>query len=101
MEAIITRIKTTVDSGVSLDIEILLDDLVEATKQINDTHKEDLHNQGRQNQQFYDSIINQLIEMISSEIVYLKQQPATEQSQHFYKTFKIILNILNDIPTVF
>ena len=99
MDALIQSLREKVNSDIPFDLEVLIDEIVALQKDIDKAHKEELHQQGRGFQQFYDSIISQLKEMVSSEIVYIKAHSLTEQSQGFYKTFKTLLNILNDIPT--
>lgn len=101
MDVLIQSLRDKANSNIPFDLEILIDEIVSLQKQINDQHKEELHQQGRGFQQFYDSIVLQLREMVSGEILRLKSEPVSEQSQYFYKTFKAILNILNDIPVVF
>ena len=101
MEALIQSLREKVNSDLPFDLEVLIDDIVALQKQIDAQHKEELHQQGKGYQQFYDSIINQLKEMVTSEILFIKNNSLAEQSKGFYKTFKTILNILNDIPTVF
>jgi FtsZ-binding cell division protein ZapB len=93
MDTITNKVKEAVDKGVSFDLEVLLDELVEASKQINNNQKESLHS--------YDNLIHTLVDIIQSEINYLKTATASETSQHTYKTLKLLLNILNEIPTVF
>jgi len=101
MDALIQSLRDKVNSDIPFDLEVLIDDIVALQKEIDAQHKEELHQQGRGYQQFYDSIINQLKEIVTSEILYIRNNSLTEQSQGFYKTFKTILNILKDIPTVF
>lgn len=101
METIIAKVKEAIDTGVPFDLELLLDDLVVASKTLTTEHKEELHQQGRSFQQFYDSIINQLKEAVASELLYLRNAPVSESTQHSYKSLKLILNILEGVPTVF
>ena len=101
MDVLIQSLREKVNSDIPFDLEVLIDEIVSLQKVIDAQHKEELHQQGRGFQQFYDSIINQLKEIVSSEIVYIKAHSLTEQSQGFYKTFKTILSILSEIPTTF
>ena len=101
MDALLQSLKEKVNSDISFDLEMLIDDIIVLQKQNEANHKEQLHTQGRHFQQFYDSIINQLIEMITGEIQRIKSEPSTEQTQRFYKTFKANLNMLIEIPTSF
>ena len=101
MDVLIQSLREKVNSDIPFDLEVLIDEIVALQKKIDEAHKEELHQQGRGFQQFYDSIINQLKEIVSSEIVYIKAHSLTEQSQGFYKTFKSILSILSEIPTTF
>ena len=101
MDALIQTLRDKVNSDIPFDLEVLIDDIVNLQNQINANHKEELHAQGRSLQQFYDSIINQLKEIVQSELLYLKNQPSNEQTHRVYKNLKGILNILAEIPTVF
>ena len=101
MDVLIQSLREKVNSDIPFDLEVLIDEIVALQKVIDAQHKEELHQQGRGFQQFYDSIINKLKEIVSSEIVFIKAHSLTEQSQGFYKTFKSILSILSEIPTTF
>jgi len=101
MDALIQSLREKVNSDMPFDLEVLIDDIVNLQKQIDAQHKQELHTQGRNFQQFYDSIIHQLIEMITGEILRIKSEPSCIQTQRYYKTFKTILNMLIEIPISF
>lgn len=100
MDDIISRITTAVEKGVSFDLEVLLDDLITATKTLNNNHKEELFNQGRQQQQYYDTRIRELIQIVSSELLNIRSNQ-TIDPQYYYKLLKKILEILSTFQTVF
>lgn len=104
MDPIINKLKESIDSGLPFDLEVLLDDLVEATKLAKADTDELLHAQGRSFQQLYDSKINLLKSIIGLELLNLKSQSPsslTHYQQSIYRLLKQLLQILNDIPTIF
>ena len=100
MDELISKIKIKISNGVPFDLEVLLDDLVSATAQINNQHKEDLFQQGRQQQMYYDSRIRELIQIVSQELLNIKANQ-TIDPQYQYRLLKKILEILSTFQTVF
>lgn len=100
MDELISRIKATVETGVSLDLEILLDDLILAYRASVNNQKEELHNLGRSLQMYYDDKVHSLITIITYELMNIKSNQSIDP-QYMYKTLKKILEILQSFQTVF
>jgi hypothetical protein len=105
MESLISTIEEKINSGLSFDMELLLDQTIDAVAQAKATQKEELHTLGQGFQRFYDAHVNKLKELILSEIQTLKSQSRNECNcdtpQRIYRLLKLLLSILNEIPTVF
>jgi hypothetical protein len=103
MESLIATIQEKIHSGLSFDLELLLDDVVEAVNQTKAEQKEQLHSVGQGFQRFYDERIKAIRVLISGELQNLKciGPECCDDKQRQYKLFKSILLVLDSIPTVF
>lgn len=104
MERIVTKLKESIATGLPFDLEVLVDDLVDATNKTKADTDELLHSQGRGFQQYYDQRINLLKSILSAELLSLKSQSPsdlTELQKGNYRLFKQLLQILQEIQTVF
>jgi len=103
MDALQSRIQEAIDKDLSFDLEVLLDEVQEATKQQALQHKEDLHQLGQSLQRSYDERINALRTIINTEVASIKQHPTTpiEDLQGLYKRLKKASEILATFTTVF
>lgn len=103
MENLIGAIQEKINSGLSFDLELLLDDVVEAVNQTKLEQKEQLHSLGQGFQRLYDERIKAIRLLVSGELVNLKCVGADccEDKQRQYKLFKSILLILDSFTTVF
>lgn len=100
MDLLISRLQETVDKGVPFDLEVLLDDLIKATCELKNNHKEELHQLGQSFQRTYDTKINMLKELLTNEITILKGLDVIDK-QSQYRLLKKILEILSSFMTVF
>jgi len=103
MDTLQSRIQEAIDKDLAFDLEVLLDEVREATKQQSEQHKEDLHQLGQNLQRSYDERINQLKAIINTEVSSIKQHPTTpiEDLQGLYKRLKKASEILSTFTTVF
>jgi hypothetical protein len=103
MEALQSRIQEAIDKDLAFDLEVLLDEVKEATLAQSTQHKEDLHQLGQFYQRSYDERINQLKAIINTEVNNIKQHPTTpiEDLQGLYKRLKKASEILATFTTIF
>ena len=103
MEGLQSRIQEAIDKDLSFDLEVLLDEVREATKQQSEQHKEELHQLGQGLQRSYDERINALRTIINTEVNSIKKNPTTpiEDLQGLYKRLKKASEILSTFTTVF
>lgn len=103
MEALQSRIQEAIDKDLAFDLEVLLDEVKEATQAQSIQHKEDLHQLGQFYQRSYDERINALKVIINTEVNSIKQHPTTpiEDLQGLYKRLKRASEILATFVTVF
>ena len=103
MEALQSRIQEAIDKDLCFDLEVLLDEVKEATLAQSTQHKEELHQLGQFYQRSYDERITQLKTIINTEVNSIKQHPTTpiEDLQGLYKRLKKASEILATFTTVF
>ena len=103
MDTLQARIQEAIDKDLAFDLEVLLDEVKEATLAQSAQHKEDLHQLGQFYQRSYDERINQLKTIINTEVASIKAHPTTpiEDLQGLYKRLKRASEILATFTTVF
>jgi hypothetical protein len=103
MDTLQSRIQEAIDKDLAFDLEVLLDEVKEATKQQMEQHKEALHQLGQFYQRTYDERINELKTIINTEVNSIKKNPTTpiEDLQGLYKRMKRASEILATFTTVF
>ena len=103
MDALQARIQEAIDRDLAFDLEVLLDEVKEATIAQSAQHKEDLHQLGQSFQRSYDERINALKTIINTEVNIIKQNPTTpiEDLQGLYKRLKKASEILATFTTIF
>lgn len=100
METLIASIQEKINSGLSFDLELLLDATVEAVNQNKREVAELYHSQGQGFQRFYDGRVNQMKQIVADELKNLKVS-TSEDAQRQYRIFKLLLQILESFPTIF
>jgi hypothetical protein len=103
MDALQARIQEAIDRDLAFDLEVLLDEVKEATQAQSIQHKEELHQLGQSFQRSYDERINALKTIIYTEVNSIKHHPTTpiEDLQGLYKRLKKASEILATFTTVF
>lgn len=103
MDALQARIQEAIDRDLAFDLEVLLDEVKEATQAQSIQHKEELHQLGQYYQRLYDERINALKTIINTEVNNIKQHPTTpiEDLQGLYKRLKKASEILATFTTIF
>jgi len=103
MDALQARIQEAIDRDLAFDLEVLLDEVKEATQAQSIQHKEELHQLGQYYQRSYDERINALKTIINTEVASIKAHPTTpiEDLQGLYKRLKRASEILATFTTIF
>jgi hypothetical protein len=103
MESLIATIQEKINSGLSFDLELLLDAVVEAVNKTKEEQKEVLHSLGQGYQRYYDERIRALRLIVSGELTNLKSigSDCCEDKQRQYRLFKSMMLILDSIQIVF
>ena len=103
MESLIATIQEKINSGLSFDMELLLDQTLDAVAQTKEMHSEELHVLGQSFQRIYDGRINRMKDIVHTELTNLKcvGSDCCPDKQRQYRVFKLLLAILQEFPTIF
>jgi len=103
MESLLATIQEKINSGLSFDMELLLDQTIEAVNQTKAEQKEVLHSVGQSFQRIYDGRINRMKDIVNTELTNLKcvGSDCCPDKQRQYRVFKTLLAILQEFPTIF